>query len=295
MTTTPNYVSCSSKKLILLGTGGGPRIWAARSQPSSALSIGGSVYIVDAGDGVTTQLAKSGINPLSIKAIFITHNHSDHVAGFGNLLLRSWQSGHNGPIKCFGPPPLVHMAKSYRAYMNWDIQLRIRDEGRPDIESVIDVQELNQTNPFFADENVTVSYIRVPHGAAEPSYAYRFDFCSKSIVFSGDTSRSEALAQFAKGADILVHEVLNKDGVDAIVKRTYPGNESFRKHILESHTPMHEVGEIATKAGVGILVLNHFVPTGSTELDKSEVWIEGVSQTYNGTIIVGEDLKEILI
>ena len=58
---------------------------------------------------------------------------------------------------------------------------------------------------------------------------------------------------------------------------------------------MHEVGEIATKAGVGILVLNHFVPTGSTELDKSEVWIEGVSQTYNGTIIVGEDLKEILI
>ncbi|MCS5661548.1 MAG: MBL fold metallo-hydrolase, partial [Dehalococcoidia bacterium] len=98
---------------------------------------------------------------------------------------------------------------------------------------------------------------------------------------------------FAKGADILVHEVLNKDGVDAIVRRTYPGNESFRKHILESHTSMHEVGEIATKAGVRILVLNHFVPTGSTELDKPEVWIEGVSQTYKGSIIVGEDLQEI--
>ena len=56
---------------------------------------------------------------------------------------------------------------------------------------------------------------------------------------------------------------------------------------------MHEVGEIATKAGVRILVLNHFVPTGSTELDKPEVWIEGVSQTYKGSIIVGEDLQEI--
>ena len=284
---------CSSNKLILLGTGGGPKIWAARSQPSSALVLGENIYIVDAGDGVTNQLALSGLNPLSIKAVFITHNHSDHVAGFGNLLLRSWQSGHNGPIKCFGPSPLVHMAKSYRAYMNWDIQLRIRDEGRPDLGSVIDVNELSRINPFFTDEEVTVSYIKVPHGAAEPSYAYRFDFSSKSIVFSGDTSRSEALAQFAKGADILVHEVLNRDGVDAIVRRTYPGNESFRKHILESHTSMHEVGEIATKAGVGILVLNHFVPTGSTELDKPEVWIEGVSQTYKGSIIVGKDLQEI--
>ena len=214
----------SSNKLILLGTGGGPKIWAARSQPSSALVLGEHTYIIDAGDGVTNQLAMSGINPLSIKAVFITHNHSDHVAGFGNLLLRSWQSGHNGPIKCFGPPPLVDMAKSYRAYMDWDIQLRIRDEGRPDIESVIDVQELSQDNPFFTDEKVIVSYIKVPHGAAEPSYAYRFDFSSKSIVFSGDTSRSEALAQFAKGADILVHEVLNRDGVDTIVRRTYPGN-----------------------------------------------------------------------
>ena len=286
-------MSCSSIKLILLGTGGGPKIWAARSQPSSALILGEHTYIIDAGDGVTNQLAMSGINPLSIKAVFITHNHSDHVAGFGNLLLRSWQSGHNGPIKCFGPPPLVDMAKSYRAYMDWDIQLRIRDEGRPDIESVIDVQELSQDNPFFTDEKVIVSYIKVPHGAAEPSYAYRFDCSLKSIVFSGDTSKSEALAQFAKGADILVHEVLNRDGVDAIVRRTYPGNESFRKHILESHTSMHEVGEIATMAGVGILVLNHFVPTGSTELDKPEVWIEGVSQTYKGSIIVGNDLQEI--
>ena len=286
-------MSCSSIKLILLGTGGGPKIWAARSQPSSALVLGEHTYIIDAGDGVTNQLAMSGINPLSIKAVFITHNHSDHVAGFGNLLLRSWQSGHNGPIKCFGPPPLVDMAKSYRAYMDWDIQLRIRDEGRPDIESVIDVKELSGVNPFFTDEKVTVSYIKVPHGAAEPSYAYRFDCSSKSIVFSGDTSKSEALAQFAKGADILVHEVLNRDGVDAIVRRTYPGNESFRKHILESHTSMHEVGEIASMAGVGILVLNHFVPTGSTELDKPEVWIEGVSQTYKGSIIVGKDLQEI--
>ncbi len=89
-----------NSELVLLGTGGGPRIWAARSQPASALIVDGTVYIIDAGDGVTAQLAKSEIDTNAIKAIFITTNHSDHVADYGTLLLRTWQSGHTGSINC---------------------------------------------------------------------------------------------------------------------------------------------------------------------------------------------------
>ena len=132
-------------ELVLLGTGGGPRIWAARSQPASALIVDGAVYIVDAGDGVTSQLAKSGIDTNAIKAIFITHNHSDHVADYGTLLLRTWQSGHPGPIKCFGPPPLKNMTNSYINYMDWDISLRIQHEARPDFKSMLNVIEIGAT------------------------------------------------------------------------------------------------------------------------------------------------------
>ena len=282
-------------ELVLLGTGGGPRIWAARSQPASALIVDGAVYIVDAGDGVTSQLAKSGIDTNAIKAIFITHNHSDHVADYGTLLLRTWQSGHPGPIKCFGPPPLKNMTNSYINYMDWDISLRIQHEARPDFKSMLNVNEIGATPSIHQDSNVKVDCLKVPHGEADPSYAFRFQIDDKIIVFSGDTSKSEGLIDFASHADILVHEVLNLDGVDAIIEKTYPGNDSFRQHIIQGHTTMSEVGEVASKAKVKTLVLNHFVPTGSPVLDKPDIWLNGVKETFKGPIIVGTDLQKILL
>ncbi len=285
--------SSKRSELVLLGTGGGPRIWAKRSQPASALIVDGSVYIIDAGDGVTGQLAKSGIDTGAIKAIFITHNHSDHVADYGTLLLRTWQSGHSGPINCFGPSPLKNMTTSYINYMNWDINLRIKHEARPDFKSMLNVNEIGEFSSLYRDSNIKVDCLKVPHGEAEPAYAYRFQIDEKVIVFSGDTSKSEDLIDFSLHADILVHEVLNLDGVDAIIEKTYPGNEAFRAHIVQGHTTMSEVGEVATKAKVKTLVLNHFVPTGSPVLDKKEIWLNGVKATFKGPIIVGTDLQKI--
>ncbi len=282
-----------SSELVLLGTGGGPKIWAARSQPASAILVNGDVYIIDAGDGITGQLAKSGIDTNSIKAVFITHNHSDHVADYGTLLLRTWQSGHKGPIDCFGPPPLKDMTNSYIDYMSWDINLRIQHEARPDFKTMINVFEIENNSHVYQDSNLKVDCIKVPHGEADPSYSYRFQIDGKVIVFSGDTSKSEALIDFSSGADILVHEVVNLEGVEAIIEKTYPGNEAFRSHIIEGHTTMSEVGEIASQAKVKTLVLNHFVPTGSPLLDKEEIWQNGVRKTFNGQIIVGTDLLRI--
>ncbi len=285
--------STKYSELVLLGTGGGPRIWAARSQPASALIVDGVVYIIDAGDGVTVQLAKAGIDTNAIKSVFITHNHSDHVADYGNLLLRTWQSGHKGPINCFGPPPLKNMTEAYIDYMDWDIKLRIQHEGRPDFRSMLNVFEIEDNTTVYKDSNVKVDCLKVPHGEADPSYAYRFEIENKRIVFSGDTSKSEALINFSSHADILVHEVLNLEGVDAIIKNTYPGNEAFRKHIVDGHTSMAEVGQVANEANVETLVLNHFVPTGSPILDKEEIWLAGVGEHFKGSIIVGTDLKKI--
>ena len=101
------------------------------------------------------------------------------------------------------------------------------------------------------------------------------------------------MIDFSSHADILVHEVLNLDGVDAIIENTYPGNDDFRAHIIEGHTTMSEVGEIASRANVKTLVLNHFVPTGSPVLDKKEIWLNGVKETFKGPIIVGTDLQKI--
>lgn len=138
-----------------------------------------------------------------------------------------------------------------------------------------------------------VTAAEVPHGAAKPSYAYRFDTAQRSIVFSGDTSRSNELIKLARDADILVHEVVNPAGVDAVVAATDPGNEPLKRHIIEAHTPMEEVGEVAAAARVKKLVLTHFVPTGMPAFDRPEVWIAGVKEHYSGEIIVGADLMEV--
>lgn len=279
--------------LILLGTGGGPAILKARAQPASALIVNGSVYIIDAGNGVAWQMAQAGISPRVLRAVFITHNHSDHVADYGALLLRAWQSGLKKSVETFGPPPLVTMTRRYMQYMDWDIQLRIKDENRPQFESLVHAHDVTTEGIIFQDENVRVTAVEVPHGAAKPAYAYRFDTADRSIVFSGDTSKSASLTKLAKNADVLVHEILNLDAVDAIVAVADPGNAALKHHIVESHSPMEDVGAVAAEAHVKKLVLTHFVPTGAPSFDQPEIWIKGVRKTFNGEIVVGEDLMEI--
>jgi len=283
----------TATRLILLGTAGGPSIKKARAQPSNALIVNGNVYIIDAGNGVSRQMALAGVPARALRAVFITHNHSDHSADYGTLLLRSWASGLKKQVDTYGPPPLEKMTQSYLEYMNWDIQLRIKDENRPALVNLIRAHDIKGEGIIYQDENIKVTAAEVPHGAAKPSYAFRFDTPQRSIVFSGDTSRSENLIRLAKGADILVHEIVNIHGVDAIVNTTDPGNESLKRHIIEAHTPIEEVGQVAAEAGVKKLVLTHFVPTGLPAFDKPELWIEGVRKHYKGEVIVGEDLMEV--
>ncbi|SIS48245.1 MBL fold metallo-hydrolase [Neptunomonas antarctica] len=283
----------SGTRLVLLGTAGGPSIKKARAQPANAVIVNGSVYIVDAGNGVARQMALAGISAKKLRAVFITHNHTDHNADYGTLLLRAWLSGLKTPVDTFGPPPLKKMTNAYMEYMDWEIKLRIRDENRVPLQSLVRANNIEGDGVIYKDENITVTAFEVPHGAAKPSYGFRFDTPDRSIVFSGDTARSDNLIKTAKGADVLVHEVVSIHGVEAIVNRIDPGNDALKRHIIEAHTPTEEVGEVAAAAGVKKLVLNHFVPTGLPAFDNPELWIKGIRKHYQGEVVVGKDLLEI--
>ena len=111
------------------------------------------------------------------------------------------------------------------------------------------------------------------------------------IVFSGDTAYLPKLAEFARGADVLVHEVMYLPGVDALVKRV-PNAATLREHLLASHTLTEDVGRIAQAAGVKMLVLSHFVPGDDASI-TDEMWAEGVRRHFGGRIVVGADMMEI--
>lgn len=277
-------------RLILLGTAGGPTPKIDRSAPANAIVIDGDIYVIDCGNGVARQMVKAGLDLGHISDVFITHQHSDHNADYGNLLLLAWETDLATRVNTWGPPPLQQMTKLFLEMDAYDIHIRETDEGRPPLGKLIVPHEITHAGLVMQDANVKVTAALVQHPPVTPTFAYRFDCPDRSIVFSGDTRPSENLIELAHGADILVHEVIDLHAIDAVVKNESQATR-LRQHLLAAHTPMSEVGQIATKAGVKTLVLNHFVPGAPPIPD--EVWYDAVKPHFKGRLIIGRDLMKL--
>ncbi|MEP7213946.1 MAG: MBL fold metallo-hydrolase [Acidobacteriota bacterium] len=284
-------VSQSKTRLILLGTGGGPRPRANSFASSQVIIINGAPYVVDCGDGVATQLVRAGVRLASIRDVLITHHHSDHNADYGNLLLLAWTAGLETRVDTWGPPPLKKINRLFFEMSDVDIRTRIADEGRSPIAPLIHPHEIVSGGPVFKDEHVTVTCAVVQHPMIKTALAYRFDTRDRSIVISGDTAKSDALIALAKGADVLVHEAMYLPGVDRLAARAKNAT-TIKKHFLASHTSAEDAGRVAAAAGVKTLVLSHFVPADDPQITE-QMWRDSAKTTFSGQIIVGRDLLEI--
>jgi ribonuclease BN (tRNA processing enzyme) len=233
----------------------------------------------------------AGVPPETVRHVFITHHHSDHNADYGNLLLLAWGTDLTSPVDAFGPPPLAEMTQRFLELNEYDILTRTTDEGRPPLAPLIRPHELTEGGLVMQDENVRVTAALVEHPPVSPAFAYRFDCPDRSIVISGDTRPARALVELARGADVLVHEVMHVPSIDALIARE-PAAKTLRKHLLESHTTTEQVGRLASDAGVKTLVLSHFVPGGHPFV-PDETWYRAVRPHFAGELIVGRDLLEI--
>lgn len=280
-------------KLILLGTKGGPRLSARRSSPAQAIVFGNRVMVVDCGEGVPHQLLRAGIPVERVADVLITHHHSDHNGSYGNLLLMAWAGGLDHQVHTYGPPPLAAMTEAFYEMNAYDLAVRMADEGRPSLRSLVTVTEIDGPGTVIQDDDVTVRAAVVHHPPVEPAYAYRFDAGGRSIVISGDTTPCDELIELAQGATVLVHEVMHPEFVARLahgqVANVEP--ERMRRHLLQSHTAVEDLGAVAAKAGVGTVVMTHLVP-GDGELPE-EAWLAPVRTTFDGRVILGRDLLEI--
>ena len=276
---------------MLLGTGGGPTPKKGAAATAQAILVDDRLYVVDCGNGVGRQLALANIPILNLRHIFITHHHSDHNADYGNLFLLAWATGLGTRIDTWGPPPLTRMTGLFLELNAADIDVRIKDEGRPALAPLIHPHEISQGGLVMQDEHVKVTTALVEHPLVSPAFAYRFDGPDRSIVISGDTTKSDRLIELARGADVLVHEAMWLPGIDRIVARE-PGATTLRKHLLESHTVAEDCGRVAEAAGVKTLVLSHFVPGGDPTI-TDDMWAGAASRYFKGRVIVGRDLLEV--
>ncbi|MCI2261423.1 MBL fold metallo-hydrolase [Xanthomonas indica] len=278
-------------KLILLGTKGGPTPSALRAAPANVLLVDGQPYVVDCGNGVAQQLTKAGIRLPAIRDIFITHHHSDHNADLLNLVFLAWASGLQTPVHLYGPPRIGKMVDDFVDMNAIDLDVRTREEGRPPFRPLVNVHEFDAPRTVLENDQVRVSATLVDHYTIKPAFAYRFETRERTVVFSGDTRYDERLASFAKGADVLVHEVMYLPALEKLLK-TNDNAPTLLDHLLKSHTTTEQVGRIAAAAGVGTLVLSHFVPGGDPTI-TDDMWTKDVRRHFKGNIVVGKDLMEI--
>jgi ribonuclease BN (tRNA processing enzyme) len=278
-------------RLILLGTGGGPRPRKNVCASSQVLIVNNLAYVVDCGDGVATQLVRADVPLSTSRHVFITHHHSDHNADYGNLLLLAWAAGLHTRVDTWGPPPIARMTDLFFEMSAPDIDARINDEGRIPLRPLIHVHEFSESCRVTQDENVTVTCALVDHPPMEHAFAYRFDAPDRSIVISGDTRRSEALIKLADGADVLVHEAMYPAAIERMASNVSNASR-LKQSIIGHHTSAEDAGRVAQAAGVKTLVLSHLVPADDPEV-TDEMWMEAAHRTFTGHIVVGKDLMEI--
>lgn len=278
-------------RLVLLGNKGGPAIRAYAPSPSSSLLVHKGVpYVIDTGYGATFKLVEAGLPLPRLRHIFITHHHSDHNLELGPLLYNAWAVGLRTPVEAHGPDGIEPLLTAYWQSNRFDIETRMADEGRPDLRKLVTPRTYGEGGVLDAPE-MKVTSLRNQHPPIVESYALKFEFGGKIVVFSGDTAYFPPLARFAQGADILIHEVMYGPGIEALAKRN-PNAATLVEHLKASHTLAEDVGRIAAAAKVKTLVLNHFVPADDKSL-TDETWAAAVRTTFDGPIIVGKDLKTI--
>ena len=280
-------------RIILLGTKGGPTLATRTNRSNSAtlIVINEVPYLIDCGYGVSRQLISAGISLNRLRYIFITHHHSDHNLEYGPLLYNASVASQSIRIDTYGPPGLQKLTNDFFEYERFDIETRLADEGRADARKAITIHEFDAAGVVMQNDDVKITSCRVRHPPITQSYAYRFDAKDRSIVISGDTAYAPELAEFAKGADVLVHEVMYLPAIEKLIKQNGAATR-LQEHLLAAHTSTEDVGRIAAQAGVKTLVLSHFVP-GDDPSITDEQWSEGVRKHFKGRIIVGKDLMEV--
>jgi ribonuclease BN (tRNA processing enzyme) len=277
-----------SDYVALLGTKGGPAIRTGSPMPTShLLMLDGNPIVVDCGLGVTRGIADQGVPLAAIRHIFITHLHSDHYLELGPLLHTAWTAGLSKTVDIWGPEGLDAYWDFFIKSMQADIDLRIADEGRPDLRDLVRMHVLD-AGDVDVPGAVQVRAMRVDHPPLTDTFALSFQTNETHVVFSSDTAYFPPLAEFAKGADLLIHEAMLVDAVDALLTRIGNGDDRLRTHIMRSHTPAVDAGRIATAAGVKALALNHLLPSDDPAYGPDD-WTAAVKPFWAGKLFLGTD------
>ena len=293
-----------ANQFITLGTHGGPVSDRNRSQPANALVVGQAVYLVDAGDGAVQQLARAGLSLAAVRAVFISHIHIDHTGGLVAVLGLRHQMGSAGKLTVYGPPGIKAMVDGLLAAIVPEAESGYGVPGEDYVppQNTVEVVELrdgaNLTLNGLGVKVAENTHYSFPKGSDMDrrfaSISLRFDLADRSIVYTGDTGPSDAVVALARGADLLVTELIDPKFAETFAARG-PGPQPKRAremhdHMVNHHISPDQVGQMAAKAEVHRVVITHLVVGRDPNIDTAQ-FVAGVHKWFNGPVEIAADLN----
>lgn len=286
---------------VALCGSGSPLPDPTRAGPCSAVIIDGKIFIVDIGGGAVRNLGLMGLNPGAVEALLLTHFHSDHIDGMGELMLQRWAGGgRDAPLPVIAPEGVAVIVDGLNAAYAADVQYRIAHHGEATmspsgaggVARAFSAPKGPQQLTVYQQDGITITAFSVAHKPISPAVGYRFDYKGRSVVFSGDTIRQAAVEKACNGCDLLVHEVLNAEMVGTLEAAfDKAGRQRMVKimaDIPDYHTTPVDAAKTAKAARAKMLVFSHIVP--ALPLDYLEdYFMKGVDGAFDGPVVLGKD------
>ena len=279
-------------RVVLLGTQGGPTFNAQRLGISTLVLAGSERLLFDAGRGATTGMVRSGVNPVDVTKVFLTHLHSDHVISLPELIVLPWAQGRIVALSVWGPSGTRSMMQKFQEALAFDIHVRRDVDEKIPAEGVQVVSTDITEGVVYVSGGVTVTAFLVDHGPVEPAFGYRVDYRGHSVVLSGDTKPSDNLVKFAAGVDVLIHEI-GRFKQDPLLSGPpddlLPNSRQTRRQamtIAMHHSDGVEVGAVLARVRPRLAVFSHYNADPQSTLLL-------VRRQYAGPVEFGEDAMTI--
>jgi len=272
-------------EVTLLGTGS-PIPDARRAGPSTLVRAGGQTFLIDCGRGVQQRLTAAGAGANGLTALLLTHLHSDHIADLGDVLITRWVTTFTpdpAPLPIIGPPGTAEVVDATLKAFGSDIGYRIAHHADLTEPPAVEVHEYTDGVVWNRD-GVEIRVAPTDHRPVAPTIGFRIEHADASVVLAGDTVPCDSLDELAAGAGALVHTVIRKDLIEAMPMQRI-------RDICDYHSSVEEAAATATRAGVGILILTHYVP--GIEPGQEESWRAMAASAFDRQIELGEDLHRV--
>ncbi len=306
-------------RITFLGTGGS---WPTpgRSMPSVLLQVDDIISLLDCGEGTQKQIMKSGVSFMKIKHVFLSHLHGDHFLGLIGLVQSMSFNGRTDELNIYGPPGCISILSrainvgyytlrfpirvhelSFESSMEIDgfmIHAMRADHPVPAVSYRIMEKDLVKIDPEKA-KKLGISSRRLEELRRKGSIDHDGKIISlpdvyggtrkgRTLIYSGDTRPNPKMVEFAKDADVFIHETSTSSALE-------PKVNEF------GHSSSRQAAEIARDANVKKFYLYHYSPRieNTQELlseaknifQESCLSIEGLSvEVEKGNIVIEKNL-----